>query len=179
LKKAEIKRKLLDLKARQDAGEKMLCPRCGYDNMKPVLEHNALSRHADIYVCDDCGMTEAGLVLMNNPLPIEQWACVRNAEAQELFRSLTLQEARQKVMAEQGETLLELFRDWSNRASGAKFDVVQKRAFGSCPGLWSLTEVPFTAMYKVNAGYVVIRFRMRNGKVEIDDSIIAVSDQAK
>lgn len=50
-----IQEALLDLKARQEAGEKMPCPRCGRDTMKPDLYTNALSRHADgIYVCDDC-----------------------------------------------------------------------------------------------------------------------------
>ncbi len=50
-----IQEALLDLKARQEAGEKMPCPRCGRDTMKPDLHTNALSRHADgIYVCDDC-----------------------------------------------------------------------------------------------------------------------------
>ena len=70
----EIARWLLDLKARQDAGEQMLCPRCGRNILKAPLAHNALSRHADLYVCDECGMTEAMLDMMRNPLPLEQWA---------------------------------------------------------------------------------------------------------
>ena len=70
----EIARWLLDLKARQDAGEQMLCPRCGRNILKAPLTHNALSRHADLYVCDECGMTEAMLDMMRNPLPLEQWA---------------------------------------------------------------------------------------------------------
>ena len=40
---------LLDLKARQQAGEHMPCPRCGKDAMKPDLHTNALSRHADLW----------------------------------------------------------------------------------------------------------------------------------
>ena len=70
----EIARRLLDLKARQDAGEQMICPRCGRNILKAPLTHNALSRHADLYVCDECGMTEAMLDMMRNPLPLEQWA---------------------------------------------------------------------------------------------------------
>ena len=50
----EIARRLLDLKARQDAGEQMICPRCGRNILKTPLTHNALSRHADLYVCDEC-----------------------------------------------------------------------------------------------------------------------------
>ena len=41
---------LLDLKARQQAGEHMPCPRCGMDTMKPALHTNALSRHADLWL---------------------------------------------------------------------------------------------------------------------------------
>ena len=59
---------LADLKARQLAGEHMPCPRCGSFSMKPALHTNALSRHADIYVCDGCSTEEAMLVFMNNPL---------------------------------------------------------------------------------------------------------------
>ena len=51
----EMKRALLNLRARQEAGEHMPCPRCGRDTMKPNLYTNALSRHAEgIYVCDEC-----------------------------------------------------------------------------------------------------------------------------
>ena len=45
-----IAERVLDLKARQQAGEHMLCPRCGMDTMKPALHTNALSRHADLYI---------------------------------------------------------------------------------------------------------------------------------
>jgi 4-hydroxy-3-methylbut-2-en-1-yl diphosphate synthase IspG/GcpE len=42
-------RKILgNLKARQDSGEHMLCPRCGRDTMKESIHTNALSQHADI-----------------------------------------------------------------------------------------------------------------------------------
>lgn len=74
----EIARKLLELKARQDAGEQMLCPRCGRNILKAPLTYNALSRHADLYVCDECGMTEAMLDMMRNPLPQEHWAVFHN-----------------------------------------------------------------------------------------------------
>ena len=49
-----IENALADLRARQQAGEKMSCPRCGRATMKPALHTNALSRHADgIYICDE------------------------------------------------------------------------------------------------------------------------------
>ena len=49
-----LKKRLLDFKARQEAGEHLPCPRCGCDSMKPNLYTNALSRAADIMICDAC-----------------------------------------------------------------------------------------------------------------------------
>ena len=84
-----IQEALLDLKARQEAGEKMPCPRCGRDTMKPDLHTNALSRHADgIYVCDDCGTAEAMLDFMRNPLPLECRAQFREGEATTDFKAV-------------------------------------------------------------------------------------------
>ena len=71
----DIQKALADLKARQEAGEHMPCPRCGRDTMKPALYTNALSRVADgIMVCDDCGTQEALLAFMQNPMPVDEWA---------------------------------------------------------------------------------------------------------
>ena len=49
-----IAERVLDLKARQQAGEHMLCPRCGMDTMKPALHTNALSRHL-LLISKPCG----------------------------------------------------------------------------------------------------------------------------
>lgn len=56
-----LKERLLDFKDAQVAGKYTICPRCGCDNMKPNLYTNALSRVADIMVCDTCGLDEAKL----------------------------------------------------------------------------------------------------------------------
>lgn len=50
-----MKETIADLKAWQDAGEHMLCPRCGKDTMKPDIRSNAKSRYEDIWICDECG----------------------------------------------------------------------------------------------------------------------------
>ena len=47
-------KRLLDLKARQESGEHLPCPRCGQYTMKPSLYTNALSRAFDIMICDEC-----------------------------------------------------------------------------------------------------------------------------
>ena len=70
---------LLDLKARQLAGERMPCPRCGRDAMNPALTHNALSRHADLYICDACGMDEALLDMRRSPKPQSEWSAFADA----------------------------------------------------------------------------------------------------
>ena len=62
-----------DLKARQRAGERMACPRCGMDVMKTPVHTNALSRAADIYICDACGSTEAMLAYMQQPSSLSVW----------------------------------------------------------------------------------------------------------
>ena len=72
-----IKQTLDDLKVRQDAGEQMPCPRCGADAMDDNPVRNALSRQADISVCDACGTNEAIRAFSGNPLPLCEWACMR------------------------------------------------------------------------------------------------------
>ena len=49
---SDLRKALADLRARQEAGEHMPCPRCGKDTMKPALCTNALQaemtrRHND------------------------------------------------------------------------------------------------------------------------------------
>ena len=58
-----MERRLLDLKARQQAEEHMLCPRCGADTMKEPVCTNALSRVADLYAADlQCAVAPVGHV---------------------------------------------------------------------------------------------------------------------
>ena len=72
-----LKKRLLDFKARQEAGEHLPCPRCGCDSMKPNLYTNALSRAADIMICDACGTDEAVRAFTSNPMSMEEWACMK------------------------------------------------------------------------------------------------------
>lgn len=50
------------------------CPRCGRLTVKEKLHTNALSRHANVYVCDECGMNEAFRDWKHTPLPLKDWA---------------------------------------------------------------------------------------------------------
>lgn len=61
------------------------CPRCGEEMSAGIYRH-ALSRRADIVVCDMCGVKEsiedavaAGVMKGEKPLPIEEWAVAKGA----------------------------------------------------------------------------------------------------
>ena len=60
----------------QAEGKYSLCPRCGQATMKPKLFTNALSRQADIYVCDACGTREALEAWAGCLTPVSEWACM-------------------------------------------------------------------------------------------------------
>ena len=163
----EIARRLLDLKARQDAGEQMICPRCGRNILKTPLTHNALSRHADLYVCDECGMTEAMLDMMRNPLPQEQWAVFKNTGPELDFKALSMQEVVARVLGGQTEALLQLHRAWVLRTEGQSFDALRVQALKVCPGMVDLWENPFCAVYQARDGQVLVRLRWDGNKSEI------------
>jgi predicted RNA-binding Zn-ribbon protein involved in translation (DUF1610 family) len=59
------------------------CPRCGKFTVKDRLHTNALSRHAKVYICDQCGTDEALRDFTQCVLPLEQWAIVQQ-ERQEV-----------------------------------------------------------------------------------------------
>lgn len=57
-----------------------VCPRCGKVTMDSDPLHNALSRHATVYICDVCGTDEAVRDWKGIPLPLEKWYCATTAE---------------------------------------------------------------------------------------------------
>ena len=62
------------LKKQQDGNK--ACPRCGRTSMKPTLHTNALSRQANVYVCDTCGLEEALDNMFGINKPFEEWAII-------------------------------------------------------------------------------------------------------
>ena len=62
----EAKEKIVAFAAIQTDGT-TFCPRCGNLTVKERLHTNALSRHANVYVCDGCGMDEAMVKAVTNP----------------------------------------------------------------------------------------------------------------
>ena len=105
-----IRKALGDLKASQDAGEHMSCPRCGRDTMKENIHANALSRHADVYICDACGTEEALLKFMSNPLPVAEWACFHQAPLPSDFKTQTAEAIRERVQDTQVPFLMSLYK---------------------------------------------------------------------
>ncbi len=162
----DIQKVLLDLRIRQEAGEHMPCPRCGLDTMKPVLTTNALSRHADgLYLCDDCGTSEAMLDFMQNPLPIECWACFRDDTPAADFTTVPGEEALKTIQAEHFPRLIRIFRKW--KEGGTDFPSLRSEAIRNCPGLTQIWERPFQALYQAADGEIVVRFREKGDKVEV------------
>ncbi len=159
---------LLDLKARQEAGEHMPCPRCGRDTMKPHLQTNALSRHAkDIYICDECGTSEAMLDFMNNPLPIESWALFQEKQHSSELNSLPGKEVWKQIQMDHGPILISLFKRWCEEKPGADFRAYRTEAFRKCPGLTEIWGKPFQAKYNVADGELILRFRKSDEGVEM------------
>ena len=160
-------RKLGDLKARQDAGEHMHCPRCGADTMKDPVHTNALSRVADIYICDACGTEEALLKFMHNPLPMHEWAYFRPEPLSSDFKTLTAEAIWERVQDTQIPFLMNLYERWREEHEYEDFNDYRAAAFESCPGLTQLWERPFRAEYAVANGKLVLRFRLTNEGIEV------------
>lgn len=71
----QINASIENLKTLQEADKLMPCPRCGKLQMKLPSTHNAWSRYADVYICDNCGMDEALRdAFGKEPLQFDKWA---------------------------------------------------------------------------------------------------------
>lgn len=64
---------LLNKATQKDCASTLPCPRCGHYNMNDRTTRNALSRVAQISVCDACGTEEAMQAANGNILPITSW----------------------------------------------------------------------------------------------------------
>ena len=162
-----IRKALGDLKARQDADEHMTCPRCGQDTMKENIYTNALSRHADIYICDACGTEEALLKFMSNPLPMREWACLRPTQRASDFKTLSAEAIWERVQETQIPFLMNLYNRWQEEHEYEDFNDYRADAFESCPGLTALWAQPFRAEYAADNGKLVLRFRLTDEGIEV------------
>ena len=151
--------RLDDLKARQLAGERMPCPRCGRDAMDEILMHNAFSRHVDMYICASCGMDEALLDFKRAPKSMREWACLAQSEAPE---HLPVSELVSRIMTEHIKYLTMLYERWLEEHEYEDFKAYQDAAKHRCPGLIELQSNPFVAVYQGEDGKIAVRFE--NGR---------------
>ena len=160
-----IQKRLADLKASQLAGEHLPCPRCGRETMKDAVCTNALSRHADIFICDQCGTDEAMLDFMRNPLPIEDWACVQKQF--DGYLPETIEEHIDIITHEHIPFLTTLYQRWLDEQAHEDFREYRNAARKHCPGLTELWTEPFQAEYGAKDGSrALVRFRVRDNEIQ-------------
>ena len=166
----QIEKRLADLKARQESGVYTRCPRCGLPTMKPDLYTNALSRIADVMVCDTCGVDEAKLAFMGSPTSLYQWAALQPEKPQGDFRAVTAEEAWKRICDEQANTitrLYHLFADGKETAEEIRFE-----AFESCPGLTQIWTEPYHMRYACKDGTLLIQFKDTETGLEMTASLV-------
>ena len=149
--------RLGDLKVIQLKGEHMKCPRCGADTMKAPVHTNALSRWADIYICDACGSAEAMLAFMNQEYPLTSWSAFQPNRPESDFRDLPANDVLMRVTLHQIDTLTEICKRCTEDPEHAA--EYRLEAFESCPGLTELWPQPFQAKYDAADGAVLVRFK--------------------
>lgn len=71
---------LIEQFAKKQQDGHFACPRCGMYVMGSVVTRNALSRRADVYVCDACGTREALEDMMDSRTPLTGWAIAQEPE---------------------------------------------------------------------------------------------------
>ena len=57
------------------------CPCCGFENMNSDPIRNALSRRANVMICDECGTVEALEDYFGKEQSLTDWAVVMNPES--------------------------------------------------------------------------------------------------
>lgn len=168
----KMKSRLGDLKARQQKGELMVCPRCGADTMKAPIHTNALSRVANIYICDACGSAEAMLAFMGQQYPLTSWSAFQPNRPASNFRDLSASDVLMRVALHQTDTLTEICRRCTEDMEHAA--EYRLEAFESCPGLTELWPQPFQAKYDAADGAVLVRFKTdKNGVLQMAIDTVA------
>ena len=165
------KKRLLDLKARQDAGEHMLCPRCGMNSMKPALHTNALSRVADIMICDACGTAESLLAKMGQEYPLTSWAAFKPVPPPSDFKALPVTDVLANAVHSNAKELVRIYELCQKHPEDAAD--YRNEAFETCPGLTELWPQPFQAKFQALNGAVLIRIRTAaNGEIQMTADIV-------
>lgn len=76
----ERSRAIIEQFAKKQQGGHFACPRCGMCVMSSKVTRNALSRRADVYICNACGTYEALEDMMDSRTPLTAWAIAQEPE---------------------------------------------------------------------------------------------------
>ena len=167
----KIQKRLLDLKAKQDADTPMRGPRCGADTMKHPMHTNALSRHADLYVCDSCGTAEALLDFMGQTYPLYQWSAFEPQKPPADFKARPAYDVLAEVLQTQMEILNRTYTLCRDDPDNAMWH--RHAAFESCAGLTELWTDPFRAKYTCQDGSVLVQFRTAlDGTIQMSAGVV-------
>ena len=112
------------------------------------------------------------LDFMNNPLPTEDWAIFNPQEHSMDFQDDPGDEAWIQIQKEQAQILTELFQRWQAENAGADFKAYRREAMRRCPGLSLLFDKPFSAVYKVAEGDLILRFKNTDEGIMISRDIL-------
>ena len=164
-----MRKALTDLKARQESGAYTLCPRCGLNTMKPDLYTNALSRHADIMVCDQCGTDEAMKVFMGAPMSMYQWAGLQPVRPDGDFREYTGRDTWSILKDRHASVMFRLFRRYLD---GEEPEEIRFLAFESIPGLTQIWTEPYQMKFRCRDGSLIVRFRKLSEGWEMEADLV-------
>ena len=109
---------------------------------------------------------------MNSPLPIEEWSVFNDRSHRDDFKDIRGEHAWEQIQKEQTRILEELYVRWLSEKAGADFKPYRKEALHRCPGLSFMMERPFSAVYKVAEGELVLRFKSTAKGVKISKDIL-------
>ena len=167
----KIQKRLLDLRAQQAICTTLCCPRCGADTMKPPIHTNALSRHQDLYICDDCSTAEALLDYMGHTHPLYLWHAFSPQRPSADFRARTVCNVLAEVLQSQISALKHIYILCRNDPANAMW--YRNDAFESCAGLTELILEPFHAKYSCADGTVLVQFRTAlDGTIQMSASAV-------
>lgn len=166
------RKRLLDFKARQDAGLKLTCPKCGKDTMCPDMNRNKPSQYAGgipIRVCPACADYEARIREMNVPDTgsVTQWAACNPVRPDGDFKAMPGADAKQAIEEKHIPKLLDLYGRWKD----GEFDYgeFRYRILETLPGVGStnnLDSVPFDVRYPVADGQIVVLIREHADEIQ-------------
>ena len=167
-----IQARVLDLKAQQEEGKHLPCPRCGLNTMKSKLYTNALSRLSDLHVCDACGVDEAKLAFMQNPGTLYTWAAFQPQRILGDFKVVTGKQAWEEIQDTQASYLIKLYKRYKAALPTDDLEALRLEAQEMCKGLTKVWFEPFQLGYPVLDGRLLIEIKDTQEGTELIASLL-------